>query len=38
MLDDRGAGVALCVISGFGMSKYEYSKEHIKLGYGVEAV
>ena len=33
-----GAGVALCVISGFGMSKYEYiSKEHIKLGYGVEA-
>ena len=33
-----GAGVALCVLSGFSMSKYEYlSKEHIKLGYGVEA-
>ena len=33
-----GAGVALCVISGFAISKYEYlSKEQIKLGYGVEA-
>ena len=33
-----GAGVAICVLSGFSMSKYEYlSKERIKLGYGVEA-
>lgn len=33
-----GVGVALCVISGFAISKYEYlSKEQIKLGYGVEA-
>lgn len=31
-------GVALCILSSFALSKYEYlSKDELKLGYGVEA-